>query len=63
MEAKREAWEEYREIVRAAKDQVRKALIELSLAKDVRTNFYRYVEPGRESRVCSAWRRLHKGGP
>ena len=34
------AWEEYREIVRAARDQVRKAkaLIELNLARDVKGN-------------------------
>ncbi|GAB0189727.1 hypothetical protein GRJ2_001438000 [Grus japonensis] len=34
------AWEEYREIVRAARDQVRKAeaLIELNLARDVKDN-------------------------
>ncbi|GAB0185450.1 hypothetical protein GRJ2_001010300 [Grus japonensis] len=42
------AWEEYREIVRAARDQVRKAkaLIELNLARDIKgnkKNFYRYV--------------------
>ncbi|GAB0202677.1 hypothetical protein GRJ2_002733300 [Grus japonensis] len=42
------AWEEYRENVRAARDQVRKAkaLIEISLARDVKDNkksFYRYV--------------------
>lgn len=48
---KREAWEEYREVVRAAEDQVRKAtaLAELSLAKDIKgnkINCYRNVEPG-----------------
>ena len=34
------AWEEYREIVRAARDQVRKAkaLIEVNLARDVKGN-------------------------
>ncbi|GAB0202809.1 mitochondrial enolase superfamily member 1 [Grus japonensis] len=42
------AWEEYREIVRAARDQVRKAkaLIELNLARDIKGNkksFYRHV--------------------
>ncbi|GAB0204372.1 mitochondrial enolase superfamily member 1 [Grus japonensis] len=42
------AWEEYRETVRAARDQVRKtkALVEISLARDVKDNkksFYRYV--------------------
>ena len=40
------AWEEYREIVRVARDQVRKAkaVIELNLARDVKGNkksFYR----------------------
>ncbi|GAB0176460.1 mitochondrial enolase superfamily member 1 [Grus japonensis] len=42
------SWEEYREIVRAARDQVRKAkaLKESNLARDVKdnkTSFYRYV--------------------
>ncbi|KAK4821668.1 hypothetical protein QYF61_027136 [Mycteria americana] len=42
------AWEEYREIVRAARDQVRKAkaLIKLNLARDIKGNkksLYRYV--------------------
>ena len=34
------AWEEYREMVRAARDQVRKAkaLIKLNLARDVKGN-------------------------
>ncbi|GAB0188177.1 mitochondrial enolase superfamily member 1 [Grus japonensis] len=46
------AWEEYRETVRAARDQVRKAkaLIEISLARDVKDNkksFYRYVVSGK----------------
>ncbi|KAM9662778.1 uncharacterized protein ACIBXB_015380 [Morphnus guianensis] len=49
------AWEEYREIVRAARDQVRKAkaLIELSLARDVKgskKSFYRYVGDKRKTR-------------
>ncbi|GAB0176419.1 mitochondrial enolase superfamily member 1 [Grus japonensis] len=49
------AWEEYREIVRAARDQVRKAeaLIELNLARDVKGNkksFYRYVSDKRKTR-------------
>jgi len=40
------AWEKYREIVRAARDQVRKAkaLTELNLARDIKGNkksFYR----------------------
>ncbi|GAB0209975.1 hypothetical protein GRJ2_003463200 [Grus japonensis] len=47
------AWEEYREIVRAARDEVRKAkaLIEISLARDVKDNkksFYRYVSEKRK---------------
>ncbi|KGL88902.1 hypothetical protein N301_16250, partial [Charadrius vociferus] len=41
------AWEEYREIVQAARDQVRKAKaqVELHLARDIKGNksFYRYV--------------------
>ncbi|GAB0208675.1 mitochondrial enolase superfamily member 1 [Grus japonensis] len=49
------AWEEYRETVRAARDQVRKAkaLIEISLARDVKDNkksFYRYVRDKRRTR-------------
>ncbi|GAB0189136.1 mitochondrial enolase superfamily member 1 [Grus japonensis] len=49
------AWEEYRETVRAARDQVRKAkaLIEISLARDVKDNkksFYRYVGDKRTTR-------------
>ncbi|KAK4814166.1 hypothetical protein QYF61_009984 [Mycteria americana] len=49
------AWEEYREIVQAARDQVRKAkaLIELNLARDVKGNkktFYRYVGNKRKTR-------------
>ncbi|GAB0209359.1 hypothetical protein GRJ2_003401600 [Grus japonensis] len=49
------AWEEYRETVRAARDQVRKAkaLIEISLARDVKGNkksFYRYVSDKRRTR-------------
>ncbi|GAB0205305.1 mitochondrial enolase superfamily member 1 [Grus japonensis] len=49
------AWEEYRETVRAARDQVRKAkaLIEISLARDVKDNkksFYRYVSEKRRTR-------------
>lgn len=38
------AWEEYRVPVQAARDQVRKALIELNLTGDVKSNkksFYR----------------------
>ncbi|GAB0185675.1 mitochondrial enolase superfamily member 1 [Grus japonensis] len=49
------AWEEYRETVQAARDQVRKAkaLIEISLARDVKDNkksFYRYVSDKRRTR-------------
>ncbi|KFP96141.1 hypothetical protein N329_05204, partial [Haliaeetus albicilla] len=49
------AWEEYREIVQAARDQVRKAkdLIELNLARDVEGNkksFCRYVSDKRKTR-------------
>ncbi|GAB0209787.1 mitochondrial enolase superfamily member 1 [Grus japonensis] len=49
------AWEEYRETLRAARDQVRKAkaLIELNLARDVKDNkksFYRYVSDKRRTR-------------
>ncbi|GAB0207235.1 mitochondrial enolase superfamily member 1 [Grus japonensis] len=56
------AWEEYRETVRAARDQVRKAkaLIEISLARDVKDNkksFYRYVSDKRRTRenVVPLW--------
>ncbi|GAB0177491.1 hypothetical protein GRJ2_000214400 [Grus japonensis] len=49
------AWEEYRETVQAAGEQVRKAkaLIEISLARDVKDNkksFYRYVSDKRRTR-------------
>ncbi|GAB0209066.1 mitochondrial enolase superfamily member 1 [Grus japonensis] len=49
------AWEEYRETVRAARDQVRKAkaMIEISLARDVKDNkksFYSYVSDKRRTR-------------
>ncbi|GAB0208082.1 mitochondrial enolase superfamily member 1 [Grus japonensis] len=49
------AWEEYRETVRAAREQVRKAkaLIEISLARDIKGNkksFYRYVSDKRKTR-------------
>ncbi|GAB0209007.1 mitochondrial enolase superfamily member 1 [Grus japonensis] len=49
------AWEEYRETVRAARAQVRKAkaLTELNLARDVKDNkksFYRYVSDKRRTR-------------
>ncbi|GAB0207806.1 hypothetical protein GRJ2_003246300 [Grus japonensis] len=49
------AWEEYRETVRAARAQVRKAkaLIEISLARDVKDNkksFYKYVSDKRRTR-------------
>ncbi|GAB0209907.1 hypothetical protein GRJ2_003456400 [Grus japonensis] len=49
------AWEEYRETVRAARDQVRKAKapIEISLPRDIEGNkksFYRYVSDKRRMR-------------
>ncbi|KFV13114.1 hypothetical protein N340_13029, partial [Tauraco erythrolophus] len=49
------AWEEYRAIVQATRDQVRKAkaLIELNLARDIKgnnKNFYRYVIDKKRSR-------------
>ncbi|KFV20211.1 hypothetical protein N340_01073, partial [Tauraco erythrolophus] len=49
------AWEEDRAIVRATREQVRKAkaLIELNLARDVKgnkQNFYRYVSDKKKSR-------------
>ncbi|GAB0204905.1 mitochondrial enolase superfamily member 1 [Grus japonensis] len=49
------AWKEYREIVQAARDQVRKAkvLIEINLARDIKGNkksFYRYVSNKRKTR-------------
>ncbi|GAB0180427.1 hypothetical protein GRJ2_000508000 [Grus japonensis] len=49
------AWEEYREVVRAVRDQVRKAkgLIELNLDRDIKGNkksFYRYVSDKRKTR-------------
>ncbi|GAB0182454.1 mitochondrial enolase superfamily member 1 [Grus japonensis] len=48
------AWEEYRETVRAAREQVRKAkaLIETTLARDVKDkkSFYRYVSDKRRTR-------------
>ncbi|KFV20297.1 hypothetical protein N340_07071, partial [Tauraco erythrolophus] len=51
----RVAWEEYRAIVQAIRDQVRKAkaLIELNLARDIKgnkKNFYRYVSDKKRSR-------------
>ncbi|GAB0188257.1 mitochondrial enolase superfamily member 1 [Grus japonensis] len=59
------AWEEYREIVQAARDQVRKAkaLIELNLARDVKDNkksFYRYVSDKRTTRenVGPLWKEM-----
>ncbi|KFV16613.1 hypothetical protein N340_06497, partial [Tauraco erythrolophus] len=49
------AWEEYRAIVRATRDQVRKAkaLIELKLARDIKgnkKNFHRYISDKKTSR-------------
>ncbi|KFV17941.1 hypothetical protein N340_02406, partial [Tauraco erythrolophus] len=51
----RVAWEEYKAIVQASRDQVRKAkaLIELNLARDIKgnkKNFYRYVSDKKKSR-------------
>ncbi|KGL86470.1 hypothetical protein N301_16383, partial [Charadrius vociferus] len=51
----RVAWEEYRGIVQAARDQVRqaKAQIELNLARDIKTNkksFSKYVSKKRKTR-------------
>jgi len=48
------AWEEYRENVRAARNQVRKAkgLIQLNLARDIKGNkksFYRYISDKRKA--------------
>jgi len=48
------AWEEYREIVCVARDQVRKAkaLTELNVARDIKGNkktFYRYVSDKRKA--------------
>ncbi|GAB0190056.1 hypothetical protein GRJ2_001470900 [Grus japonensis] len=49
------AWEEYREIVQATRDQLRKpkALIELNLARDIKCNkksFYSYISDKRKTR-------------
>ncbi|GAB0209929.1 mitochondrial enolase superfamily member 1 [Grus japonensis] len=59
------AWEKYREIVQAARDQVRKAkaLRELNLARDIEGNkksFYRYVSDKRKMRenVGSLWKEM-----
>ncbi|GAB0188244.1 mitochondrial enolase superfamily member 1 [Grus japonensis] len=59
------AWEEYREIVQAARDQVRKAkaLIEFNLARDVKGNkksFYRYISDERKTRenVGPLWKEM-----
>ncbi|KFM05090.1 hypothetical protein AS27_03707, partial [Aptenodytes forsteri] len=62
------AWEEYREIVRAARDQVRKAeaLIELNLARDAKGNvkiFYRYVGDKRKTRKNVGPLRNEMGDP
>ncbi|GAB0204307.1 mitochondrial enolase superfamily member 1 [Grus japonensis] len=61
------AWEEYRETVQAAREQVRKAkaLIEISLARDVKDNkksFYRYVSGKRSTRknVGPLWNEMHE---
>ncbi|KFU98531.1 hypothetical protein N340_12059, partial [Tauraco erythrolophus] len=57
------AWEEYKEIVRATRDQVRKAkaLIEINLARDIKgnkKNIYRYVRDKKRSRenVSLLWK-------
>jgi len=57
------AWEEYREIVRAARGQVRKAkaLIELNLGRDINSNkksFHRYTSDKRKVRekVVPLWK-------
>ena len=55
VEARTGSLEEYRETVRAARDQVRKAkaLTELNLARDIKGNkksFYRYVSDKRKTR-------------
>ncbi|KFV97213.1 hypothetical protein N327_03267, partial [Fulmarus glacialis] len=59
------AWEEYREIVPAARDQIRKAkvLIELNLARDIKGNkksFYRYMADKRKTRenVGPLWNKM-----
>ncbi|GAB0186173.1 mitochondrial enolase superfamily member 1 [Grus japonensis] len=59
------AWEEYRETIRAARDQVRKAkaLTEINLARDVKDNkkiFYRYVSEKRRMRetVGPLWNKM-----
>ncbi|KFW07334.1 hypothetical protein N327_01759, partial [Fulmarus glacialis] len=59
------ALEEYREIIRAARDQVReaKALIELNQARDIKGNkksFYRYVGDKRKTRenVGPLWNKM-----
>jgi len=56
------AWEEYRDIVQAARDQVRKAkaLTELNLSRDIKgnkKNFYRYISDTRKTRenVSPLW--------
>ncbi|KFV02613.1 hypothetical protein N340_00830, partial [Tauraco erythrolophus] len=62
------AWEEYRAIVRATRDQVRKAkaLIELNLARDIKGNkksFYRYVSDKKRSRENVGPLRKEMGDP
>ena len=40
------AWEEYQAVVRLCRDRIRKAQMELNLARDVKDNkkgFYRYI--------------------
>ncbi|GAB0188654.1 mitochondrial enolase superfamily member 1 [Grus japonensis] len=62
------AWEEYRETVRAAREQVRKAkaLIEITLARDVKDKkkgFYRYVSEKRRTRENVGPLRNETGDP
>jgi len=59
------AWEEYREIVGAARDQVKKAkaLTELNLSGDIKRNkkrFYRYLSDKRKNRenVGPLWNKI-----
>ena len=56
-------WESYKEVVRAARDQVRKAKtqIELNLARNTKGNkrkFYKYISDKRKAKedVCPLWK-------
>ena len=47
------SWEEYRAVVRVCRDRIRKAQMELNLARDVKDNkkrFYRYVGRRRQAK-------------